>query len=445
MPCVQWHSPADCLSSHADFEHLHADCVPDPRFILLGIVGSGIEGWHVDGNCGPGNPHAATVIHAVHAIDGGDTKIVPLTEVVANLRDAAGVLDNRLDGVSFRSAHDHGVVHPLVYPHPVTGNDTMMFGFGSLATNFLRWGEEMSESETANVIGIVTAAIEASAAVLTWRWKRNDLLVLDNLALAHVATLGTQTAKSSAGLRLMQRTTAMGRSAPARRRRVAELGPDEQGCTSSGTGGTGVYCIASLHRVLQLTTASPRPPGDFASREASREMCRQLVGPGADLAMLKTRARNALAATIVSAVAEPHWIGGDDGVDGTLRFVDGTEFDHASTWKPPWHTESGQPNDCDGPGSEPCMFMGPNGRWFDFACAAKAPSADAGTTPGPEITWRPGHRRMYSLFPLCGVAMQDTDAARAAGFRTSRLPRSPRPADIDLATATQTCESQPAE
>ena len=60
------------------------------------------------------------------------------------------------------------------------------------------------------------------------------------------------------------------------------------------------------------------------------------------------------------------------------------------------------------PGSEPCVFVGPAGRWFDFACAAKT----AGTTPGPEITWG-GARRMYDLEALCMVPRPVFDAAAA--------------------------------
>ena len=33
----------------------------------------------------------------------------------------------------------------------------------------------------------------------------------------------------------------------------------------------------------------------------------------------------------------------------------------------PWDEVSGQPNDCDGVDTEPCIFVGPEGKWFDFA------------------------------------------------------------------------------
>ena len=69
----------------------------------------------------------------------------------------------------------------------------------------------------------------------------------------------------------------------------------------------------------------------------------------------------------------------------------------------PWDTRSGQPNDCDGPGSEPCIFVGPGGHWFDFACGPKP--AVAGATPGPEITWG-DTRRMFSIRPLCSVSRE---------------------------------------
>lgn len=78
----------------------------------------------------------------------------------------------------------------------------------------------------------------------------------------------------------------------------------------------------------------------------------------------------------------------------------------------PWDVASGQPNDCDGPDSEPCIFVGPNGNWFDFACDRKTAP---GTTPGPEITWTTGVRKMYNLHPLCMVQISSTSTSINTG------------------------------
>jgi len=91
-------------------------------------------------------------------------------------------------------------------------------------------------------------------------------------------------------------------------------------------------------------------------------------------------------------VGEPHWIGGIDMPNGHVTWDDGTEGN--LKWNGsdglPWHHDSGQPNDCDGPGTEPCMFMGPHARWFDFACAPKtkfinSKGVEETPTQGPEV------------------------------------------------------------
>merc|ERR1711865_248162 len=86
----------------------------------------------------------------------------------------------------------------------------------------------------------------------------------------------------------------------------------------------------------------------------------------------------------------------------------------SETW--PWHVESGQPNDCDGPGTETCMFIGPHGRWFDFACAPKVANRETGVTAGPEVVWEDGVKREYNVNPLCGLWLPGEEA-RLAGLR----------------------------
>ncbi len=44
----------------------------------------------------------------------------------------------RVRDLFFRSALAKEVVHPLLYPHPFTGNTTMMFGLGSLSGRYLQ-------------------------------------------------------------------------------------------------------------------------------------------------------------------------------------------------------------------------------------------------------------------------------------------------------------------
>ena len=115
-----------------------------------------------------------------------------------------------------------------------------------------------------------------------------------------------------------------------------------------------------------------------------------------------------MAAEIVAETAQPHWILGTEhasrahidwpGLDGGVdEWTDttgsstgsmdtaGSSTDSStssqalSQGRYPWDEASSQPNDCDGPDTEPCIFVGPHGKWFDFACEQKTA---AGTTPG---------------------------------------------------------------
>lgn len=423
--------------------------VPDDHVAVFsndpekGATNVGVEGWHVDGNV-VRVPHAATLIHAVSAIPNGDTFFVPLREVVQQLRHQGHLrgrcaerappclgnvtvpTDRRvqgslaLDDVMFQSGHSSEIRHPLIYPHPVTGQDTMMFALGGLSGQYrkgclqpsLPTSSQMTEAQTEEVISTVLAAIETSRRTLRWRWAPGDLVVVDNLAVAHLASDGTQSDPHEIGLRLMRRTTVQNFREP-KKRPVLHTLPHE--CiqeeqrkarsfgSSQGASSPGHYCVFSLAGLLE------HQPGEFESRDEARERCRTL-SPNADLAMPTTPARNAAAGHVVSAVGLPHWLGGSDFPNGEVTWLDGS----ADAWgaEPrPWHEPSGQPNDCDGPDApETCMFMGPHARWFDFACQPKVPTANV--TAGPEITWEDGSRRMYSLFPLCGLDFYDGEAVQ---------------------------------
>ena len=209
-------------------ETLHANRAPHPanpddrvatfsNDAAHGAVGVGVEGWHVDGNVVP-VPHAVTLIHSLSAVDGGDTFFVPLREVTQKLRDDGHLRGNcverappctfrgdrgqrpaiALDDVVFRSSFAGGADgapdggHPLIYPHPVTGHDTMVFGLGTLSGRYgrgalqpaLRGEDHYSQDESDGVVGTIQGAVKSTDKVLRWRWRSGDLVVVDNLATA---------------------------------------------------------------------------------------------------------------------------------------------------------------------------------------------------------------------------------------------------------------------
>ena len=86
-----------------------------------------------------------------------------------------------------------------------------------------------------------------------------------------------------------------------------------------------------------------------------------------------------MAKEIVEAVGEPHFILGKE-FAGEVK-IDWMDDEGEDEWggQYPWDSGSGQPNDCDGPGTEPCIFVGPGGRFFDFACNRKVRCSELGS------------------------------------------------------------------
>lgn len=230
--------------------------------------------------------------------------------------------------------------------------------------------------------------------------------------MAHHASDGTQAPWEEVGLRLMQRTTVKGTSTPHKRPLLHSL-PHE--CIQEGTSnGTQQYCIFSLAHHLKYEH------GSFDSRITARQQCRRALSPAADLAIPQNPQRNEVMGHIVSSVGMPHWIGGDDYPNGHVTWLDGSSAEDGwgSDASYPWHVPSGQPNDCDGPGTETCMFMGPDAKWFDFACQAKVANKTSGVTPGPEIKWNGNEKHMYDIHVLCGLNFAGNEAVQL-GLRMS--------------------------
>ena len=63
-----------------------------------------------------------------------------------------------LETISFVSGHNSSIVHPLLYKHPVTQDDTIMLALGILSGQYLQHHEdgthtELSKEETQLVQG----------------------------------------------------------------------------------------------------------------------------------------------------------------------------------------------------------------------------------------------------------------------------------------------------
>jgi hypothetical protein len=123
-----------------------------------------------------------------------------------------------------------GAEHRLVRKHPVTDADTMLFHLGGpFCGGWLKDSSDAGGSPTYEPpqgrIAEIQRAIDAARSggeddgddvqrrppplVLSMQWRDDDFAILDNMALAHYAVPDTQADASTAGLRVLHRTTTL--------------------------------------------------------------------------------------------------------------------------------------------------------------------------------------------------------------------------------------------
>jgi len=120
------------------------------------------------------------------------------------------------------SAYTYSSVHPLVYPHPSTGASTMCFHLGDaffrcFATDYNPRSQDavfLNMKESNAIRKRIVGLLENKNLMLEVKWEPGDLAIVDNLAVAHFASPGTQEPRSQAGLRILHRTTVAGAVTP---------------------------------------------------------------------------------------------------------------------------------------------------------------------------------------------------------------------------------------
>ena len=395
----------------------------DPRVAVFsnnpqfGLPSVGVEGFHCDGNVME-IPHAATLLFCERTIPNADTILSPLNEVAAELILLHGKsFPFDLADVLFASSHVDNLTQPLIYPHPLTGNITMFFGLGTLSGRYhLKNGTVLSQEWTDAIVAAIDDVI--SRHTVNHEWVEGDMVMLDNLALAHKASSATQ---AENGVRILRRVTLKGTNL-LQHRQEDGLESFPHRCSK-----TEEVCLVSLASWIGYEDGSGKFHSNAEAGESRRRIeaclshkskhsltsssifpssagaCKAALSSDATLATLHTPHLASLARSIVEETKKPHWIMGIE-TAGVDRVNWGEGVTDAWDSQPyPWDHASGQPNDCDGPGTEPCIFVGPAGNWFDFACQAKIANGDEDkVTPGPEITWD-GSRAMYNIHPLCAV------------------------------------------
>eukprot|EP00933_Yihiella_yeosuensis_P047823 TRINITY_DN43771_c0_g1_i1.p1 TRINITY_DN43771_c0_g1~~TRINITY_DN43771_c0_g1_i1.p1 ORF type:complete len:569 (+),score=119.47 TRINITY_DN43771_c0_g1_i1:43-1707(+) len=251
---------------------------PEPRLLRIsnseeeGFVQVGTSGWHVDGVMLKAPFHVQTM-HFLSAIAGGDTLFLGFNEFLGSLNERVLRRLRKLwfvSGVGKDLMKGEGqlAIVPLVYRHPFTGDEGMCFHlgkgyclgwfeekppkssmdtlFGTLfkgkappspdemaAKQVLRDllavpGEEATPDfnmkaprELQTFLADLIEGMDPTTkqrAILKQEWRDGDFALIDNMAVAHLPTEGTQAASTgsdSPGIRIFHRTTMVDRSAAA--------------------------------------------------------------------------------------------------------------------------------------------------------------------------------------------------------------------------------------
>eukprot|EP01094_Clydonella_sp_ATCC50884_P004194 TRINITY_DN13270_c0_g1_i1.p1 TRINITY_DN13270_c0_g1~~TRINITY_DN13270_c0_g1_i1.p1 ORF type:complete len:186 (-),score=28.18 TRINITY_DN13270_c0_g1_i1:204-695(-) len=150
----------------------------------------------------------------------GNTIFCPLTEFVGAMSRETRAKYERL---WMRSDRREGPVHPVIYPHPVTGNTTMMIHLGMITGFVYDYGASTQREATREEFAELRAELEgmfdafwSSGRAHSHQWEEGDFIISDNLAVTHIAAPESQLPRSQVGLRVLHRTTVDGTHRPSK-------------------------------------------------------------------------------------------------------------------------------------------------------------------------------------------------------------------------------------
>ncbi len=214
------------LEIHSRFENT----LPEHREVFcVGNVGQasfsrGIEQWHADSSYRSVPSDASLFYGEIVPPEGGDTMFADATAAYRSLDSAMkqrieglvavhsletlrlwGLQHNpdRHQNIDSQSTQFPAVRQPLVRQHPVTGAKSLY-----VCPAVISHIEGMDPAEGTALIETLTAHITQPRTVYTHRWHQGDLVMWDNRAVLHTASLFDHTRYE----RLMYRTTVAGNS-----------------------------------------------------------------------------------------------------------------------------------------------------------------------------------------------------------------------------------------
>ena len=134
--------------------------------------------WHSDGSFRDDPTPISFWYSVVQSEHGGDTLFTDLQQAYAELQP-----DIQQEFDLLNTAHRNGAVHPLVLRHPKTGNRALYLNMG-LTGGVLGYGPDRSQA----LMEAVDRHYSRPGATYRHHWMAGDVVVADNLHVAHKAT-----------------------------------------------------------------------------------------------------------------------------------------------------------------------------------------------------------------------------------------------------------------
>eukprot|EP00928_Gymnodinium_smaydae_P090950 TRINITY_DN7465_c0_g2_i1.p1 TRINITY_DN7465_c0_g2~~TRINITY_DN7465_c0_g2_i1.p1 ORF type:complete len:370 (+),score=58.73 TRINITY_DN7465_c0_g2_i1:120-1229(+) len=200
----------------------HAECPNRDIFRLSNDTRHGFNEvgpeWHNDGSF-ERNVFGHVVYHIIKAPQGpGNTAFAHLGKAYDSLTP-----ERRQRYAACASVNSNsGVVHPLVHNHPISGRASLYLHTGMTGAILERVAEPSTdgeldgvrawkEQEVNELMCDFSALLDRPDISYNHKWAEGDVIVIDNLAVAHKAMPGAH--KADSGLRILHRTTCLGSAA----------------------------------------------------------------------------------------------------------------------------------------------------------------------------------------------------------------------------------------
>jgi taurine dioxygenase len=198
------------------FQHArapHRDILRVSNHVEEGFTGVGTSGWHIDG-VSYETPFSFAIMRIESVSADGPTLFLPLQPLAERL------IEEKLSWQNLAVLCGKGeqkVRHPLLFTNPRTRQPGVVLGkLGGLVwapqAGIAAEEREAGPEELAATLDELDGYVACHAQRTAYRhqWQAGDLLLVDNLAVAHLAAPATQAPPEEGGLRVLHRVVVAG-------------------------------------------------------------------------------------------------------------------------------------------------------------------------------------------------------------------------------------------